>query len=192
MYAHKPPHFLCTRNQLQRVSMSAFRQGDADAARQFVESMRRNSFTVFAGDDAEVNSILAQLVGTTVQFFKRKDRTKYKGVVVGKKKNASMPIPRVCRVHDATAALSLSRSLSLPLPPSPSLSLPLSLVLSLALARNHTDVRGFHLLEPPTPPRAGQDGGTWLSVAGLWVHAQLCRRGKPSREGAMARCGGRS
>lgn len=120
MYAHKPPHFLRTRNQLQRVSMSAFREGDADAARQFVESMRRNSFAVFAGDDAEVNSILAQLVGSTVQFFKRKDRTKYKGVVVGKN-IASMPIPRVCRVHDATAALSLSLALS------PSLSLPLSL-----------------------------------------------------------------
>lgn len=106
--------------------MSAFREGDADAARQFVESMRRNSFAVFAGDDAEVNSILAQLVGTTVQFFKRKDRTKYKGVVVGKN-IASMPIPRVCRVHDATAALSLSRSLSLPPSPSLSSSLPRSI-----------------------------------------------------------------
>lgn len=74
--------------------MAAFRDGDADAARCFVESMRRHSFAVFAGDDAEINSILAQLVGGAVQFFKRKDRTKYKGVVAGENL-ASVPILRV-------------------------------------------------------------------------------------------------
>lgn len=63
------------------VSLAEFRNGGAEATADFVDAMRRHSFVVFTGDDAEANRALSLLVVGTANFFARNDRATHKAVV---------------------------------------------------------------------------------------------------------------
>lgn len=78
-----------------RVSLAAFRGGDAEAATQFVGAMRQHGFVVFQGDDPEANAVLRGLVMGTDAFFRREDRASFTEVC-GETKAHGYPLWGTC------------------------------------------------------------------------------------------------
>ena len=74
-----------------RVSLAAFLRGDAAAEVAFVQALEARSFCVLAGDDDEANASLRLLLQGTDDFFRRPDRTTFRGTTA-RSKHGNMPL----------------------------------------------------------------------------------------------------